>query len=110
MGVLPPPTLFYPLDLGFGSYPFVFPLPQSLYLQGIHLHLALQSSASQYFVSLPEKDTEYSRKDLDKLQDRTSLSFCRVKLRGGAGQGAFPTERILELEEISEIVYLILGR
>lgn len=47
-----------------------------------------------------EKDSEYSRKDLDQRQERTSL--------GGRGQGVFPEVlRIPELEGVFAITYLV---
>lgn len=47
-----------------------------------------------------EKDSKYSRKDLDKLQERTSL--------GGRGQGVFPeVMRVPELEGVLAITYLV---
>lgn len=47
-----------------------------------------------------EKDSKYSRKDLDKLQERTSL--------GGRGQGVFPeVRRVPELEGVLAITYLV---
>lgn len=91
------------------SLSFLPKLTSSGHLSSSPSPRTLHTGALSVPASPRDKDSKCSRKGLERLQERTSLSFCQSRSSWEQGDRVrFPqSQRIPELEEMLESIYLV---